>query len=113
MTRMTACSLALAALATFQSSATAGPEELKRKPFLGAQLAPADDGVAVRAVVPGSTAEEVGLEAGDVIRAVDGSKVASPPQLVERVGSARTGDSLALEVARGGETLKKTAILKE
>ena len=58
----------------------------------------------VGAVQPGSAAEEAGFEAGDVIRTANGRKVGtfSDLTMVVRLSS---GEEIAFEVDRGGETL--------
>ncbi len=60
--------------------------------------------VAVEALVAGGAAERVGLQAGDVIVAIDGKAVDSGGDLVARV-SVAVDRSLDMEVQRGGATL--------
>lgn len=56
----------------------------------------------VRSVVAGGPAEEAGLRAGDVVRAIDGVVAESPAAVLDRVaGSA--GRALVFEVTRGAE----------
>jgi serine protease Do len=52
-----------------------------------------------------SAAEKAGLEAGDVITAVDGKKIEYVAQLQQAIAFRKPGDVVALEVARkGGKT---------
>lgn len=64
---------------------------------------------AVAAVTPGSPADEVGLEPGDRIVAVDGEAVSGFPEVSERL-RPRPGETVALEVVRDGDrtTLRPT-----
>ena len=64
---------------------------------------PARASTSVRA---GSPASKAGLRAGDVIVAVDGTKVASANQLTAVVAQHQPGDTLRLTVERGGSTLQ-------
>jgi S1-C subfamily serine protease len=72
------------------------------------------EGVAVLATTPGSPAEAAGLRGverrgdgsiapGDVIVAVDGTKVDSVPRLLGRLDEHRVGDVVRLTVLRDGQ----------
>ncbi len=68
-------------------------------------------GVTVEGFQPGSPAEKAGLQAGDVIIAVDGSPVDYVAQLQQRIAFRRPGEKVEVEVARrGGE--RKTLTVK-
>jgi pimeloyl-ACP methyl ester carboxylesterase len=84
---------------------------LRRGASLGAAFDAVDGKVAIDAVRPGSTAAKMGLQRGDIIVSVDGTAVADPAALPAAVTKKRAGDVLTLVVARGGETLTKTAPL--
>lgn len=60
-------------------------------------------GVAVAQVQPGSAAADAGLEAGDVITAVDGEPVRTASGLRNVIGLMRAGKSVELSYQRGGE----------
>jgi putative serine protease PepD len=64
----------------------------------------AQSGVLVREVVPGAPAEQAGLEAGDVIAAVDGRSVASMGELVGAIAGHTPGDTIELTIDRGGRS---------
>lgn len=68
-------------------------------------------GVFIRQVYPGSSAEEAGLEAGDVIIGVNGIITGSVPELQEQVALFRPGDSISLAYIRNGEVLEKKQVL--
>jgi pimeloyl-ACP methyl ester carboxylesterase len=101
----------------------AGP--LPRKAMLGAALgplkaelrskmkSPADGGVAIITVLPGTSAEAAGLNAGDVIRTIDGKPVASPEEVIALVGRKKAGDRLSMEVLRDGKHITKPVELRE
>ncbi|HET6380648.1 MAG TPA: trypsin-like peptidase domain-containing protein [candidate division Zixibacteria bacterium] len=56
------------------------------------------------AVIPGSPAEAAGLRAGDVIVAVNGSRVDASDDLAEHILAYRPGDEITLRVLRGSST---------
>jgi hypothetical protein len=62
------------------------------------------EGLVLLHVAEDSPASEAGLMAGDIIRAVDGKKVASPEELGETVADSKPGDMIALTVGRVGTT---------
>ena len=63
------------------------------------------DGAFVNAVLPNSAAARSGLMAGDVVFKLDGRWVLNPEQLMQRIATAKVGDSLRLGVYRGGERM--------
>jgi len=64
---------------------------------------PVNRGAFVSQVVPGSSADEAGIESGDVIISVDGQTIRSFSELGAMVGSIGSGNSLKLGVIRDGE----------
>jgi putative serine protease PepD len=58
-----------------------------------------------------SPAEEAGLQAGDVINAVDGQAVASAEELQRLIEAKKPGDELELTVDREGVTVTVTVTL--
>ena len=87
---------------------------------------PADQGVLVTDVVPGSPADEAGLEGGDttvvvdgesytlggdIITRADGKAVESAEELGETVAEKEPGEELELEVRREDETEEVTVEL--
>ncbi|MEE1939202.1 trypsin-like peptidase domain-containing protein [Streptomyces sp. TRM 70361] len=62
-------------------------------------------------VVPGGPADRAGVEAGDVITAVDGTPVHSGEELIVRIRSHRPGDRLELTVERGGAERSVSLVL--
>jgi serine protease Do len=60
------------------------------------------DGAFVSEVTPGGPAERGGVQPGDIIVRVNGQPVTSSSELTRRVGQARAGDTLRIEVLRNG-----------
>ncbi|MBL1095904.1 S1C family serine protease [Streptomyces coffeae] len=60
-------------------------------------------GVGGPPVKPGGPGDEAGIEAGDVITAVDGVRVHSAQELIVKIRSHRPGDRLKLTVERDGD----------
>ncbi len=59
-------------------------------------------GALVSQVMPDSAAEKAGIQAGDIIRKVDGKMVDDANSLRNAVGLKRSGDTVVLEVLRDG-----------
>lgn len=70
-------------------------------------------GAVVAEVQEDSAAEKAGLEAGDVVIAVDGKQVLSSAQLRNAVGVRRVGDKLKITVLRDGKEKTFKATLAE
>jgi putative serine protease PepD len=70
------------------------------------------DGAFVVEVVPGSAADEAGLEAGDLIVSIDGEDVTSSSQVRDAVRDHEPGDEVSLEIERDGESQELTAELR-
>lgn len=74
-------------------------------------------GVMIGSVQPGSGAANAGLQGatashpGDVVVAIDGKEVASYDDLATYLDTRNPGDSIALSVIRGGETLEVNVTL--
>lgn len=62
-----------------------------------------------REILPGSPAEQAGLKAGDIIRQVDGRSLASAQAWIDYV-RMRPGESLTVEVDRGGRLLSLSMV---
>jgi len=70
-----------------------------------------DAGAVVTQVFPRSPANDAGIEAGDVIVAVDGEAVDGAPDVVRHIREERAGDEIAVTVIRAGERKALTARL--
>ena len=73
--------------------------------FLGVSLVSDEAGVLVQDVLPESPAALAGLQAGDLLRSVDGESVDTPLQAAELIRALEPGADIALGVERDGEML--------
>ncbi|MCS7283224.1 MAG: PDZ domain-containing protein [Anaerolineae bacterium] len=76
------------------------------RPYLGIRYIARARGAEVQEVIPGSPAEEAGLQVGDLITAVNGERVTAARPLAEILASYRPGDRVTLTVEREGKELK-------
>jgi pimeloyl-ACP methyl ester carboxylesterase len=98
--------------------------DLKRGAFFGAKVGAVSDevrenlkleegvGIAVEEVIAGSTAAEAGFKAGDVLLAVNGTKIPGSGEFVRMIGGLKAGASVAIEFRRGDAPQKSTVTLK-
>ncbi len=70
----------------------------------GAAIAKGTSSAGSAPIVPGSPAAKAGLEAGDVITAVNSTPVASVNQFVATIANYAPGNTVTLTVKRGGGT---------
>jgi len=66
-------------------------------------------GATVADVAPGSAAQEAGLRRGDIIVGLNGRPIVSAAQLRARVGLIPVGQTIELDVLRGGSRVKLNA----
>lgn len=103
LTTIGAASIAFAQDATPVPEIETAQTDVQERPFIGIQLQRSEDGVVVEGVLADSPAEAAGIQAGDVITAVNGETVENPRQLVEAVAALSVGDTVSLTVTRDGE----------
>jgi len=96
-TREREASLAPAAIVTTPMMASAAPN-------LGVTLAPAQGGVEVISIEPGSAARSAGIERGDVIMQV-ADRIVTSPEEVQSALVDNTGDAVLLRIERDGRSL--------
>ncbi len=72
-----------------------------------------DSGVLFTAVVPGSAAEAAGLQAEDIIVAIDDEEVVNVAQLVDAIHSREVGQRIKITYWRGAEEMVTHATLTE
>jgi putative serine protease PepD len=86
--------------------------ETIKRPWLGisSQQTASGAGAQVRAVTAGSPAASAGLQAGDVITAIDGTTIAGPDAVADAIADRQPGDRVIVKLTRGGQkrTLKLT-----
>jgi S1-C subfamily serine protease len=71
---------------------------------------PMVEGVWVSSITEGGSAEGAGIRRDDVIVAVNGIKTASMPALQEQVARFRPGQSIDVDLIRGGRKIRKSAV---
>jgi putative serine protease PepD len=81
--------------------------------YLGVGVEPADGGVAVSEVKPGTPAANAGLEVGDVITAAGGTAISTSADLQKAVDAKKPGDTLSLGYTRDGQTKTAKVALAE
>ena len=67
-------------------------------------------GVLIQQIIPGGSAENAGLKAGDVVTAYNGSPVFNSEQLISAVKESKVGDTANLTIIRDGQS--KTVSVK-
>jgi serine protease Do/serine protease DegQ len=72
-----------------------------------------DAGVLVEQVLPGGPAEAAGLRAGDVIAAIRGRRVRTPPEVRAMVAEAEVGKPLELTLLRDRTELRVNVVIVE
>lgn len=89
-----------------------------RRAWLGVQIQPvtpdvaeylnynSSEGAVIGGVVSGGPASKAGLKAGDIITAIDGTKIATPDELIKTIQKKKIGTQVEIEVFRQGETIK-------
>lgn len=100
-------------------------DPLPRRPWLGAQLAPANtdqlaqtqqgwsSGIAILRIIPGSSAEAAGLQTGDVLYKMDERLLFAPLDVTTGLKASGAGKTVTFELARNGKLLKQRVKLKE
>jgi S1-C subfamily serine protease len=73
----------------------------------------ADEGAYVQAVTEGTPAARAGIQAGDVVVAVDGKKIASAAALGGAIRQHKPGDEVEIELDRKGQSVTVHATLTE
>ncbi len=68
-------------------------------------------GALITEVVPGSAAEESGLQVDDIIVGVNDEKITNASELRNTIGLMGSGESVDIEYIRDGKTRKTTAVL--
>lgn len=124
-----ACSKVLLSLAVaavlLNTQVGAQESELARRVSLGTKVQPVSNeilekqglksnrGVEIIEVVPGSNAEELKLQAGDVLQSIAGKEIEDVPKFVAHVGTLRAGKPIELKYFRDGRLVTQQATLKE
>lgn len=82
--------------------------------FLGVTTgSPQENGLPIRSIVKGSSAEKMGLQKNDVVISIDGKKITNFESLSKVVKSYLPGESVKLIYVREGETQETTIELSD
>ena len=83
------------------------------RPWLGIRGRAAPEGVALIDVHAGGPADVAALQAGDVVRSIDGVGVTTLAGLLEQVDQQSVGDTVTLDVLRSGVPIQINVRLEE
>ncbi len=83
----------------------------KNQAFLGVKPDPAPNGVKVARVTEGSSAEDAGIQIGDVITTINGIKLSSIEDLVQSIRQNSPGDKVIIQYLRNGKAGETLATL--
>jgi hypothetical protein len=90
--------------ALFLASAVALWFAMASQVDIGAAILPTGGALKVQQVVPGSPADQAGLQPGDIVRSADGVPITQQGQLQESLAQLRPGDTLALGLQRANSS---------
>ncbi len=79
--------------------------------YLGVAVATGANGVRLTEVRSGTPADKAGLQTGDVITAIDGTKVSHAAELSSAIDARHPGDAVHLTFTRDGKTKTATVTL--
>ena len=65
----------------------------------------------VAQVIPGSPAEKAGVQAGDVVTAIEGHRIRSNTDLRNAIALLRVGDHVTIDLLRNGRSERRHAVL--
>ena len=79
---------------------------------LGVFLVEIETGVKIDGIIKGSSAEEAGLQEGDIITAIGNKKVGSMDQVVEEIGNYNPDETIVIDFIRDTQNESREVILK-
>ncbi len=111
----TLCSLLVTLLlsTSFLCAADSTPPELKPG-FLGIDVEDSTtdaDTVVVTQIIPGHTADDMGLQEGDIINTFNGKPVTSKMNLLQHIKAHHVGDTISVSIIRGTEFIQLSGTL--
>lgn len=80
--------------------------------YLGVQVSDADNGARILSVRDATPAADAGLQADDVVLAVDGTEIKNSDEMITALGTRQAGEQIKLKVKRGTDSLEKTITLR-
>jgi Do/DeqQ family serine protease len=72
-----------------------------------------NNGILIRNVVEGSSADYAGLLPYDIITNINGREIKASSELLEKIGSARVGETLNIEVLRNGRRQNIPVVMRK
>jgi len=81
-------------------------DHLQGQGFLGLSVVETPEGVEVAEVFAGSPADGAGVQAGDIILAVDAVTISTVPDLIDVVVAAGAGTEVVVAIERGGTAFR-------
>ncbi len=72
-----------------------------------------NDGVLVSSVIPDGPAAKAGLKSGDVIVSVNSEKISGTTDILQKVGYAKVGEKITLEIIRDKKSMEVVATVAE
>jgi len=87
------------------------PSKLNR-PMMGVTIKDVEEGILIENVSKESGAELAGLEAGDIIKKINGEKMNNVDEVIEYISEMKAGDMVQVEFERGGKSKKAGVELK-
>lgn len=78
------------------------PPTLAQRPYLGLTLNDSDKGVVIQQVAPQSPAADAGLVVGDIITAINGTKISQASDAVQAISALKPGDKVTLDILHDG-----------
>lgn len=82
------------------------------RPLIGIYTGHSEDGIAISSTVQGGGAETAGLEAGDVITAINNQKISNVHQLQIELSKYQGGEQVAITYERSGQSRNAKVTLK-
>jgi len=79
---------------------------------LGVFLVEIETGVKIDGIIKSSSAEEAGLQDGDIITAIENKKVGSIDQVVEEIGNYNPDETIVIDFIRDTQNESREVILK-
>ena len=77
------------------------------KPWLGIAIEKGKAGVLVKGVIPGTPAEQAGIQTGDEVLRIDTTSVSEPTQLISAVQNSGIGQQVVVVLQRGKVKITK------
>ena len=82
-------------------------------PVVGFRGDPSDTACVIHEIVPGSAAEEAGLQDGDTFTSFDGEPIRDFTHFLETIRYYRPGDAVPATVTRSGKLVEVTLVLRK